>query len=50
MFGNHKCKYRVNCDCYEESSATCNTDLDKSYCGIYRRFDSKEIKVYIRDW
>ncbi|MCK9575967.1 MAG: hypothetical protein M0R51_08485 [Clostridia bacterium] len=41
-----KCKFRNNCECFDETSVTCVDSYDRGYCGIFRRFVSKEIKQY----
>jgi hypothetical protein len=44
------CENRDVCDCYEDASYVCNQEYDKSYCGIWRQFNRREIKEYRKDW
>jgi hypothetical protein len=44
--GMGKCEFRNRCAAYRVSSVTCNTDHDKSYCGIYKQFFTRKIKIY----
>lgn len=40
-----KCKYALSCAAYRDDSYTCTIDSDKYYCGIYRQFICRAIKI-----
>ena len=44
------CENKDVCECYDESSYTCTQETDKSYCGIWRQFNRREIKEYKKEW
>ena len=44
------CENKDVCDCYEDTSYVCTQECDKSYCGIWRQFNRREIKEYKKDW
>ena len=33
-----ECKYKSICSAYQNNSHTCTHEINKSYCGIYKRF------------
>ncbi len=33
-----ECEYKSICDAYQSDSHTCVNEVDKSYCGNYRKF------------
>lgn len=35
---NIDCEYKSICSGYQNTSHTCTSEVDKSYCGNYRRF------------
>ena len=38
-----KCKYRKQCELYDEDSCTCNSLwADRNYCEKYREFENKK--------
>ncbi len=43
------CENKDVCDGYDKSSYVCNQENDKSYCGIWRQFNRREIKEYRKD-
>lgn len=44
------CENKDVCDCFEDTSYVCTQEMDKSYCGIWKRFNRREIKEYKKDW
>lgn len=40
-----ECKYALSCAAYRDDSYTCTKDSDKYYCGIYRQFICRAIKI-----
>ena len=39
------CEYSKKCSGYQEDSHTCTEALDKSYCGMWKRFAGVELDV-----
>lgn len=35
---NIECEYKSICDAYQSDSHTCSKEVDKTYCGNYRRY------------
>ena len=33
-----ECEYKSMCSAYQKSSSTCADEVERSYCGIYKRF------------
>ncbi len=43
------CENKAVCECFDEFSYTCTQECDKSYCGLWRQFNRREIKEYKKD-